>query len=59
MNPNVVIPIKNLKIKMMNLESPTPHPQLINKILSEVVAKSVSSVGLKSSSSEESEMNGK
>eukprot|EP00794_Sanderia_malayensis_P018865 gene18865-20765_t len=45
-NPNVVIHIRNMKIKVLNLESPTPPPQLINKILSEVVSKSVSSVDL-------------
>jgi len=46
-NPNLVVPIKNLKINVRNLETPSPPSQLVSRILSEVVAKSVTNVDLK------------
>ena len=57
-NPNLVVPIKNLKVKIRNLDSPPPPSQLVNKILNEVVAKSVVSVDLKTNQSLEMLQNG-
>ena len=58
MNPNVVIPIRNFKIRVKNLNAPSPPGQLVNKILSEVVSKSVTTVDLKTTHSFEELKNG-
>ena len=58
-NPNLVVPIKNLKINVRNLETPSPPSQLVSRILSEVVAKSVTNVDLKTHQSLEMLQNGK
>eukprot|EP00795_Rhopilema_esculentum_P001366 gene1366-15771_t len=57
-NPNVVIPIRNFKLKVQNLNVPSPPSQLVSKVLSEVVAKSVTSVDLKTTHSLETLQNG-
>lgn len=57
-NPNVVIPIRNFKIRVKNLNAPSPPAQLVNNILSEVVSKSVTTVDLKTRHSLEDLKNG-
>ena len=57
-NPNVVIPIRNFKIRVKNLKAPSPPAQLVNKILNEVVSKSVTTVDLKTTHSFEDLKNG-
>lgn len=47
-NPNVVIPVKNWKIRVIDIQSSRPPNVLVNKVLSEVVSKSIHQVDLKS-----------
>lgn len=58
MNPNLMVQMRNFKVKVRNLDVPSPPVQLVNKILSEVVAKSVVSVDLKTNQSLESLQSG-
>uniref|UniRef100_A0A7M5V1Y5 Trafficking protein particle complex subunit 8 n=2 Tax=Clytia hemisphaerica TaxID=252671 RepID=A0A7M5V1Y5_9CNID len=47
-NPSVIVPVKKWKIRVIDIQSSRPPPALINKILGEVVSKSVSQVDLRS-----------
>ena len=58
-NPNFVVPIKGFKVKVKSLGIQSPPSQLVNKILSEVVAKSVLNVDLKTNQSLETLQKGK
>jgi len=58
-NPNVVIPVKNWKIRVVDIQSSRPPNALVNRILGEVVSKSVSQVDISSKLTIEEQLSGK
>lgn len=56
-NPNIVVPVKNWKIRVIDIHAPLPPKVLINRVLSEVVSRSIPHVDLNSKQSIEQIIN--
>ena len=57
-NPTLGVTIRNLQIKMMDLHSQAPPHLLINRVLNDIVSKTLGKVDLKTAPTLEGQMNG-
>ena len=57
-NPNIVIPVKKLKIRVIDILAGVPPSILVNRVLTEVVNRSIPTVDLNSRQSVELLING-
>lgn len=57
-NPNIVISVRNWKMRVIDIQASLPPPVLVNRVLTEVVNKSVHTVDLNSRVSVEKQING-
>lgn len=56
-NPNIVISVRNWKMRVIDIQASLPPPVLVNRVLTEVVNKSVHTVDLNSRVSVEKQIN--